>query len=886
MEISTQPRTFKPDKIMTMDNGNKVKKTRYRVPTVCTVCRRRKMKCDKAKPHCTSCVKNNTTNLCVYEEQPWATNTEQQKLKDQIFQLQQQNNELKKLLSFNAKNNHSLSASSDPSSGDNSPFSANFNFILPDQPINDPVMELTEDFDLLLLKENKMAHYGSTSYMTVVSKDPILRDIMNKYLDQQKLGINFDKFFLYDQRKQLISNETCHIVGQLDHDDTSVFESDLKKNHVELIEGINKILPPVNIIKALIDHFFNETYVFIPFIDESSFRKNVEGIITTTASGQAKLRIDNYALLVSVAVLLCVLRFSFISLPVQKPEQVTNESLKRILKSGVQIGPNYIEYAKACMGNASVLRKPTLKHIAALLILRLYRFYAPEDGDESTDSTIFLALIVQMAKMHGLHRDPSRFSMVTSHATISIWRKIWSQLMYLDAVQALQFGCPLLIDDEYDTLVAAPGHTDSPLEKNCIESLKKQHEVTLVIRDLVKSCSKIKVHPKRSEIEMKIKNVEFLIMKYRSMEELSNFEDTNDSFIAKASKGRDLIYKIVLYNVHYICYYLLLLTCESNEINLMQRFANAASESALILFRLSHEYARDPSRFNKTLNFESFLSATIFDCCKRIMQVISSLCVRDISNMFNFAITLQNFTMEDSKGLKEWLAPPSSKITPGEVLLFRIEEFTQFCARLSNKYYVCWRLTFLQKMYNDYLDYNFPEILKKLHQKYGEIELAETDVNMGFPDIDPITNQYWNQLVDSANQSQFDYLAPDLNKFDNINDPFLSDAYFMSGEANFQDFNSLFSGPGSGSSGAAASSSGATDEVSPQSDSSGHTEKTKNSDPNIFLYGNDNLLNDDNIMSLKDPLAPALNDHDLAMQVARSMFGGSGSTSYGNNGGL
>lgn len=884
MDIDAKAKAFKPHKIMTMDNGNKVKKTRYRVPTVCTVCRRRKMKCDKAKPHCTSCVKNNTTNLCVYEEQPWATNTEQQKLKDQIFQLQQQNNELKKLLSFNAKNSHNYSLGSDSSSTSESPFSSNFNFILPDQPVNDPVMELTEDFDLLLLKENKMAHYGSTSYMAVVSKDPILRDIMSKYLDQQKLGINFDKYFLYDQRKQLIYNETCHIVGRADFDDTSVFESDLKKNHLDLIESINKILPPVNIIKALIDHFFNETYVFIPFIDEASFRKNVEGIITTTASGQAKLKINNYSLLVSVAVLLCVLRFSFISLPVQKPEQVTNESLKRILKSGVQISPTFVEYAKACMGNASILRKPTLKHIAALLILRLYRFYAPEDGDESTDSTIFLALIVQMAKMHGLHRDPSRFSMVTSHATINIWRKIWSQLMFMDAVQALQFGCPLLIDDEYDTLVASPGHTDTPLEKSCIESLKKQHEVTLVLRDLVKSCSKIRVHPKRSEIEMKIKNAEFLLMKYRSMEELTNFDDLNESFIAKSSKVRDLLHKVVLYGVHYICYYLLLLTCESNEINLMQRFANAASESALILFRLSHGYAKDPSRFNRTLNFESFLSATIFDSSKRVMQVITSLCVRDVSNMFNFAITLQNFTMEDSKGLKDWLTPPSTDLTAGEVLLIRTEEFTQFCARLANKYYVCWRLTFIQKMFNDYLDYNFPQRLDELHKKYTQAENVENGMGtpMGFGEVDPSTEKYWNQFVDSANQSQFDYLAPDVNKFDGINDPFLSDAYFMSGQANFQDFDSLFSAPASGSSGATSSNSGPTDEVSPQSDSSGHTDKSKNSDPNIFLYGND-LINEN--MSVKDPLAPAMNDHDLAMQVARSMFGGSGS-SYGNNGGF
>jgi len=868
-----------------MDNGTKVKKTRYRVPTVCTVCRRRKMKCDKAKPHCSSCVKNNTTNLCVYEEQPWAaSNSEQQKLKDQIFQLQQQNNELKKLLSFNVKNSQSFSSSGSGSSG-NSPFSSNFNFILPDQPINDPVMELTEDFDLLLLKENKMAHYGSTSYMAVVSKDPILRNIMSRYLDQQKMGVNFDKFFLYDQQKVDYLTDNCHIVGSNVNDGTSVFESNLKKDHQDLVTSINEILPPPAIIKALIDHFFTETYVFIPFIDEDSFRKNMEELIITNASGRAELRLKNFTLLVSVAVLLCVLRFSFISLPFQRPDQVQDESLKRIMKSGVQIGPNYIEFAKACMGNASTLRKPTLKHITALLVLRLYRFYAPEDGDESTDSTIFLALIIQMAKMHGLHRDPSRFSMVTSNATIKAWRKIWAELMFLDAIQALQFGCPLLIDDEYDTLLPSPNHGDSPLEKSCIESLKKQHEVTVVVRDLVKSCSQIKTHPKRSEIEMKIKNVEFLLLKYRPMEELTNLSDPKESFITKSTKLRDLTYKVHLYSIHYIAYYLLLLTCEPDEVGLIQRFSNAASESALILFRLCYEYGKDPSQFNQNLNFETFLAAIIFESSKRVLQALSSLCIRDLSNMFNFQITVQNFVLEDSKGLDQWLAPIANDITVGEQLLYRIEEYTQFCARLANKYYICWRITFIQKLFSDYLDYEYPDRLAKLHEKIKNSGTREAqDIEVGFTQVDQSTSQYWSQFVDDANQSHFDYLAPDLNKFDGLNDPFLSDAYFMSGQVNFQDFNSIFSSTTGNTGSTSTTSTGPshsipTDEVSPQSDSSNQTDKSKN--PASFLY--ENVILEENNDPMKGILSPAVNEDDIALQVARSMFGGTSNGTYDNS---
>ncbi|CCH43953.1 hypothetical protein BN7_3508 [Wickerhamomyces ciferrii] len=857
-----------------MDPASKAKKTRYRVPTVCTVCRRRKMKCDKAKPHCSSCVKNNTTNLCSYEEQPWAASNEQQKLKDQIFQLQQQNNELKKLLSFNVKNSQSFSSSTSSGSFMDSPFSANFNFILPDQPINDPVMELTEDFDVLMLKENKMAHYGSTSYMAAVSRDPILRGVMKNYMDQQKLGVNFDKFFLYDQKRPLHADENCTIVGKTVTDGTSVFESDVRKNHQELIDSINGILPSIHVIRILIDYFFTETYVFIPFVDEVSFRKNVDDLLVVDENGKAKIQMENFLLLTTVAVLLCVLRLAFISLPVHKQDAKPSSAGEKVLKSGVHIGPSYIEYAKACMGNASVMRKPTLKHINALLILRLYRYYAPEDGDEGTDSTILLSLIVQMAKVHGLHRDATRFSMISSHATINMWRKIWAQLMYLDALQALAFGCPLLIDDEYDTLLPSANFNDSPLEKSCIDNIKKQHEVTLAIRDIIQSCSKIKVHPKRSELEMKVKNIEFLLMKYRTIKELCTFDDPNDDFITKTIKVRDLVNKVMLLNVHYITYYILLLSCEEGEIAMIQRFSNATSESALTLFKLVHDYAQNPTKFNHPLNFESFFSATLFDISKRTLQAICSLCVRDLSNLFNFQISVQHYQLPDSKDLVHWLEPLSTSITVGEQLLFRVEEFTQFCGKLSKKYFVCWRITFMQKMVHDYLEYQHPgriaEVNNKVKKAYETLN-TDLDIELGLTTSnDASAGAYWNQFTDSANQSQFDYLAPDLNKYDGIDDPFMSDALF-SGELNFQDFDYLMSDLN----GVASKSTNSvhTDEVSPQSITSDPADKMKD-DINSNYPGNDLLHETDGILK---NVVPELNDHDLAMQVARSMFGGSGS---------
>ncbi|KAI0461907.1 hypothetical protein LJB42_004511 [Komagataella kurtzmanii] len=50
----------------------KLKRKRNRVPVSCTICRRRKVKCDKKKPICTNCKKNGVPHLCYYLEPSWA----------------------------------------------------------------------------------------------------------------------------------------------------------------------------------------------------------------------------------------------------------------------------------------------------------------------------------------------------------------------------------------------------------------------------------------------------------------------------------------------------------------------------------------------------------------------------------------------------------------------------------------------------------------------------------------------------------------------------------------------------------------------------------------------------------------------------------------------
>ena len=78
-------------------------KQRNRVPVSCLICKRRKVKCDKAKPACGGCVKNGVPHLCEYVEPAWSnsngvakSNAKNYKSKSHIGQLEDTKKQLQK----------------------------------------------------------------------------------------------------------------------------------------------------------------------------------------------------------------------------------------------------------------------------------------------------------------------------------------------------------------------------------------------------------------------------------------------------------------------------------------------------------------------------------------------------------------------------------------------------------------------------------------------------------------------------------------------------------------------------------------------------------------------------------------------------------------------
>ncbi|CEP20812.1 FST3 [Cyberlindnera jadinii] len=142
---------------------------RNRVPISCTICRRRKVKCDKKRPICTACEKTGVAHLCHYIDPPWAQPLsndelhpealeEMEKLKEKIQELEAQLNDQRcaedDLGGTGANEQETLSDS--------------------DGPGNEP-LNLAKKFDMLHIKSTTTTHLGATSWLAIMKGDPYLR---------------------------------------------------------------------------------------------------------------------------------------------------------------------------------------------------------------------------------------------------------------------------------------------------------------------------------------------------------------------------------------------------------------------------------------------------------------------------------------------------------------------------------------------------------------------------------------------------------------------------------------------------------------------------------------------------------------------------------------
>lgn len=425
-------------------------------------------------------MKSQTEDLCKYAVSPKRNpknnnNVPKVNLNNEIIKLKLQVNKLERILEMN---NIDISNYRNVMPG----FSEDNSHEENDEE-DDPMVSLSNKFDAMIIKENKILHSGTTSYVTFIVRDKQLsrifeayakRHIMiyESYKQRQKVkASDFPVDMSQNHLSWLTSNAATEVSAcDIDNVETMQFTNMVggpggitntqAKLVLDVLDDVNKKLPPLYVINVLVDHFFKFVYPFLPLVNEEIFRDELSYVLVPTDNGRCKVAITHLQNTSIISLLLVILRYAYLAVNIkdyaEDNKAIGNDFLIAMIKSGYKIDSSFIVMAKSLLmalpAEDSVFKKVTLRNIQVLIYLRLYQVYSPEMHEESKEHSLTLALIVQMCRSLGANRDPTNFpNIFQDPREITVWRRIFYKLLTMDIYNAFEYGCPLIIsDDEYD----------------------------------------------------------------------------------------------------------------------------------------------------------------------------------------------------------------------------------------------------------------------------------------------------------------------------------------------------------------------------------------------------------------------------------------------------
>ncbi|SSD61970.1 uncharacterized protein SCODWIG_03731 [Saccharomycodes ludwigii] len=269
----------------------------------CTSCKRRKIKCDGAKPVCGSCSKRKLAQeYCIYDSSPWISGAvREKKMLDQIAELRREKNELLNKIRLLEKNDDTTV----------------------DNPANtsSPVQQISPYFVdefYTLFKENSgdgsdsCVYYGPFSWQTLVKFDDSFNFVSDKIIKKIREDCYVDLKSTHDNSRSLrytnlYSNEASIMTDNIRQDvlpkgvDYPLYRSLNSMDHkVELLQVYLEFLPNILELKILIDNYFEgfASYAFFCVLDKEDLYADFEDIFgidlntITSVSHHPPLKLD------------------------------------------------------------------------------------------------------------------------------------------------------------------------------------------------------------------------------------------------------------------------------------------------------------------------------------------------------------------------------------------------------------------------------------------------------------------------------------------------------------------------------------------------------------------------------------------------------------------
>ncbi|ABN68445.2 Fungal transcriptional regulatory protein, partial [Scheffersomyces stipitis CBS 6054] len=483
---------------------------RNRITLVCNVCKFRKVKCDRGQP-CSSCTKYNTSHICAYNKPYYGdASVDVVNVEPDVSQ----KNSLSESSSVNSAQTasgivdspNSGPSSTSTSSTSVSAISANQPAMIGINPVSSP-SDTINFFDyppISTTPDKYEVNHGPFTWHAFLKMDMGLSDLWafmstksqsfheakTKFMDCVPPGKNKESSRSFEN--QSVLNKTpIQVLQRLNIAAKKKFNTSkhninegiplglnfitdheyLNNNDIELSSKILTVLPSKRIVWIHINRFFKFIYPYIPFLDETSFKKSIEAIIGPESFTEEKiegLKIEDNIDYAKLGIMLIILRMSYLSLITNnqevnefflgydgqkrntfyKEKQKLTDSELRSLKMLLlnSIGIDVIVLARNCLNKFQLFQKMNLSILQLALFMRIYVFIAPEDseGPDRNQFQIYNGTLLSMAYSIGLNREPDSFkSVLNDPKENNIRRKIWFHLNYIDLLHGFSSGNPL-----------------------------------------------------------------------------------------------------------------------------------------------------------------------------------------------------------------------------------------------------------------------------------------------------------------------------------------------------------------------------------------------------------------------------------------------------------
>lgn len=661
---------------------------RDKISYACGRCRKRKIKCDRKLPSCSSCSELGETGSCKYESDKWQTDLMvyepgNAQLRKEVGVLRTKIRLLENTVSTQRVNLDAMERNTRDELN------------LYDETDEAKLKVNMSNFHSILLKNLRLTYYGPTNYLSLLMNDPYGTRLFAKYAELQE--------------KKLIEIESH---SSLDY-------SVLKQNRIEPdTEDCSRIPEPLQMqipliprdktLIYLVERFFQICYPLAPFLDKDNFMKSISPLWENGGYSQNNIILLKCGTLAS---LLIVLRFSSLSL----------SSERYLVEPEVAIPSTYVEYSKVLLLSSKGSGRINLSIIQAILLLRTYKTICPEDDNESTDTRILLGIATDMAIIQGLSLN-TRMNRFISKDELYIRKKLWLQLFYDDASNSFNFGIQTSIcefeTEEFAKLLEEVGTPVENEKKYITRQFKMKIQVASLIRKVVLLMNHRNQEISVSEVTNILNDFDRLLHEEMySFDQLINYDS---SFTSSEISYRVLEYimKIDLYYKSFMLYYFLFLNWD-NDISLdysRAHFLHLALEKGIILTLLGDYFTKDKSFFFGP-EFEKLVGTCIWSSLAKIIPSMVCLLCRSLDGEYNIFMAFKNFK-SSCFDIMSWANIDCMDNTSSiKNILKKYQDIYQKCVQLHTKYFITYKVCVCLHFSLDFIQNTYPTFFQDIFSK-------------------------------------------------------------------------------------------------------------------------------------------------------------------------